>query len=441
MGRPLGTGLRPQEVACTVKQHERYVVAGGCRLHGQVAISGAKNAALPILAAALLTPGESVIHNAPMIRDVAVMIEILHKLGARVEEGPEGVSGRTLRIRADGLNGQEVGADFTREMRSSIFLMGPLLARVGKIRISYPGGCAIGPRPIDFHLRGLEMLGARIEERFGYIEASAPRRLRGTEIYLDFPSVGATENLMMAAVLAEGTTVIRNAAREPEIVDLQAFLNKMGAKVRGAGLDVIRIDGVRRLGSVEHTVIPDRIEAATFLAAAAITGGEVTVQGVIPEHVDAVTAKLREMGTTVREYGNAITAVGPRRLKAADLKTLPYPGFPTDMQPQMMALMAAADGTSIITETIFENRFKVADELRRMGANIKTEGRTAVVQGVPSLSGATVVCPALREGMALILAGLAAEGETTIDEIYHIDRGYQHLDQKLTQLGATIVRQ
>jgi len=423
-----------------VKQHERYVVAGGRRLVGQVAISGAKNAALPILAAALLTPGESVIHNAPMIRDVAVMIEILRKLGARVEEGAAGVSGRTLHIRADGVSSLEVGADFTREMRSSIFLMGPLLARVGRVRISYPGGCAIGPRPIDFHLRGLEMLGARIEERFGYIEASVPRRLRGTEVYLDFPSVGATENLMMAAVLAEGTTVIRNAAREPEIVDLQAFLNKLGAKVRGAGLDVIRIDGVRRLGSVEHTVIPDRIEAGTFLAAGAITGGEVTVQGVIPEHLDAVTAKLREMGVTIREGTGSVTAVGPRRLRATDLKTLPYPGFPTDMQPQMMALMAVADGTSIITETIFENRFKVADELRRLGANIKTEGRTAVVQGVRSLSGATVECPALREGMALILAGLVAEGETEIEAIYHIDRGYQNLEEKLTRIGAAIER-
>lgn len=423
-----------------MKQHERYVVAGGCRLQGQVAISGAKNAALPILAAALLTPCESVIHNAPMIRDVGVMVEILRKLGAGVEEGEDSFSGRTLRIKPDGLNSPEVGADFTREMRSSIFLMGPLLARTGKIRISYPGGCAIGPRPIDFHLRGLELLGARIEERFGFIEASVPKRLKGTEIYLDFPSVGATENLMMAAVLAEGSTVIRNAAREPEIVDLQNFLNKMGALVRGAGLDVIRIEGVKRLGPVEHTVIPDRIEAGTFLAGAAITGGEVTVTGVIPEHLDAVTAKLREMGATIREGDDSVTAVGPPRLRAADLKTLPYPGFPTDMQPQMMAVMAVADGTSIITETIFENRFKVADELRRLGANIKTEGRTGVIQGVKRLSGATVECPALREGMALILAGLVAEGQTTIEEIYHIDRGYQRLGAKLRRLGAQIER-
>ncbi|MFZ5827060.1 MAG: UDP-N-acetylglucosamine 1-carboxyvinyltransferase [Bacillota bacterium] len=423
-----------------MKRNERYVVAGGCRLQGQVAISGAKNAALPILAAALLTPCQSVIHNAPMIRDVSVMVEILRKLGARVEEGGEGPSGQTLYVAADGLNSPEVGADFTREMRSSIFLMGPLLARIGKIRISYPGGCAIGPRPIDFHLRGLELLGAKIEERFGYIEATVPRRLKGTEIYLDFPSVGATENLMMAAVLAEGTTVIRNAAREPEIVDLQNLLNKMGARVRGAGLDVIRVDGVRKLGPVEHSVIPDRIEAGTFLAAGAITGGEVTVQGVIPEHLEAVCAKLREMGATLREGEDSVTATGPSRLRATDLKTLPYPGFPTDMQPQMMALMAVADGTSIVTETIFENRFKVADELRRLGANIKTEGRTAVVQGVKQLSGATVECPALREGMALILAGLVAEGETTIEDIYHIDRGYQHLEGKLQGLGARIER-
>lgn len=424
-----------------MKTSERYVVAGGHRLQGRVAISGAKNAALPILAGALLTSGESVIHHIPLIRDVSVMLEILRRLGAQVEELPAGESGRTLRITPGGLNSPEVGADFTREMRSSIFLMGPLLARLGKIRISYPGGCAIGPRPIDFHLRGLEQMGAKIEERFGYIEASVDGgKLQGTEIYLDFPSVGATENLMMAAVLAEGTTVIRNAAREPEIVDLQNFLNKLGARVRGAGLDVIRIQGVKQLGSVEHTVIPDRIEAGTFLAAAAITGGDVTVEHVIPEHLDSICAKLREMGTKTQEGEDWIRAVGPSRLKAADLKTLPYPGFPTDMQPQMMAIMSAAEGTSIITETIFENRFKVAEELRRLGANVKTDGRTAVIQGVPRLSGATVECPALREGMALVLAGLVAEGTTTIEQIIHIDRGYQNLDLKLQGLGAKITR-
>ncbi|MDB4896491.1 MAG: UDP-N-acetylglucosamine enolpyruvyl transferase [Firmicutes bacterium] len=423
-----------------MKTNERYVVAGGSRLQGRVKVSGAKNAALPILAAALLSSGESIIHNTPIIRDVNVMLEILRRLGVDVEEVLTEDSGRTLRIRSDGLTGPEVGADFTREMRSSIFLMGPLLARTGKIRISYPGGCAIGPRPIDFHLRGLEQMGAKIEERYGFIEASVQGRLVGSEIYLDFPSVGATENLMMAAVLADGKTVIRNAAREPEIVDLQLFLNRMGAKVRGAGLDVIRIQGVKVMGSVEHKVMPDRIEAGTFLAAAAITGGDVTVENVIPEHADAICAKLREMGTVIQEGDDWIRAIGPTRLRAADVKTLPYPGFATDMQPQMMALMAVAVGTSIITETIFENRFKVSDELRRLGANVKTDGRTAVVQGVSRLSGARVECPALREGMALVLAGMAAEGVTTIEQVVHIDRGYQNLEQKLQGLGAQVSR-
>jgi UDP-N-acetylglucosamine 1-carboxyvinyltransferase len=430
----------PWEVTGVVKINERYVVAGGCRLQGRVAICGAKNAALPILAAALLTSGEVKIHHTPMIRDVGVMVEILRRLGARVEEGAVGQSGRSLRLHCDALGTPELGADFTREMRSSIFLMGPMLARLGKVRISYPGGCAIGPRPIDFHLRGLEQLGAKIQERYGFIEASVPGRLRGTELYLDFPSVGATENLMMAAVLAQGTTVIRNAAREPEIVDLQNFLNRMGANVRGAGLDVIRVQGVSDLHSVEHTVIPDRIEAGTFVGMAAITGGDVTVENVIPEHVEAPLAKMREMGLQVEEGVDWIRAVGPPRLKATDLKTLPYPGFPTDMQPQMMALMTVAEGTSIVTETIFENRYRVGEELRRLGANVKTDGRTAVIQGVRSLSGARVECPALREGMALVMAGMAAEGTTTIEQIVHIDRGYQQLEQKLQGLGAQITR-
>ncbi|MGE5674859.1 MAG: UDP-N-acetylglucosamine 1-carboxyvinyltransferase [Mycobacterium leprae] len=420
---------------------ERYTVVGGTPLRGRVAVSGAKNASLPILAAALLTQGGATLHHIPAIRDVGVMLGILGHLGTGVEVLGTEPSGQTLRITANGLNKPGVGEEFTREMRSSIFLMGPLLARLGKIRISYPGGCAIGPRPIDFHLRGLERLGARIEERYGFIEAEVDGRLKGNEIYLDFPSVGATENLMMAAVLAEGTTVIRNAAREPEIVDLQNFLNRMGAKMRGAGMDVIRIQGVKELQSVEHTVIPDRVEAGTFLAAAAITGGDVTVENVVPEHVDAIAAKLREMGVQTDQGDDWIRAVGPSRLTAADLKTLPYPGFPTDMQPQMMALMSVANGTSIVTETIFENRFKVAEELRRLGANVKTDGRTAVIQGVERLSGATVECPALREGVALVLAGLAAEGQSTIMGVHHIDRGYQHLEQKLVGLGARITRE
>lgn len=422
------------------KQMERYVIAGGSRLRGSVSISGAKNAILPILAASLLSSGHVVIHGAPAIRDVAMMLAILRHIGTDVQVTPHPEGGQTLALSGLALNTCELGAELTREMRSSIFLMGPLLARCGHVKMAYPGGCAIGPRPIDLHLRGLELLGARIVERYGYIEARA-KRLRGTEIYLDFPSVGATENLMMAAVLASGLTVIRNAAREPEIVDLQNFLNRMGAKIRGAGLDVIRIEGIATLGGAEHTVMPDRIEAGTFMAASAITGGDVLLRHVIPEHLESITAKLREMGVQVTEENEAVRVTAAKRLRGTDLKTLPYPGFPTDLQPQMMALMSVADGTSIMTETIFENRFKVADELRRMGANIKTEGRTAVVQGVASLSGATVECPALREGIALVMAGLVSDGETVIEGVGHIDRGYQNLEEKLTLLGAAIRRE
>lgn len=422
-----------------LKVMDRFRVVGGRKLSGRVRVSGAKNAILPILAATLLTREECVIHDVPDIRDVAIMTEILRRMGARVEVCAGGAGQRSLWVCTRDLNTFEVREQLTREMRSSIFLMGPLLGRAGKVRISYPGGCAIGPRPIDFHLRGLESLGARITERFGYIEAEAAR-LAGREIYLDFPSVGATENLMMAAVLAHGSTIIRNAAREPEIVDLQNFLNNLGARVRGAGLDVIRIEGVDALGGGEHTVIPDRIEAGTFMAAGAITGGDIVVENIITEHVEAVMAKLREMGVVLQEAGDQVRVIGPQRLKAADLKTLPYPGFPTDMQPQMMALTTTAAGTSIITETIFENRFKQADELRRMGAQIKIEGRTAVVQGVEGLQGAVVEVPALREGMALVLAGLVAEGITTIEHVGHIDRGYQNLEAKLRALGADVRR-
>jgi UDP-N-acetylglucosamine 1-carboxyvinyltransferase len=337
----------------------------------------------------------------------------------------------------------EVGSTFTREMRSSIFLMGPLLARLGLVRIAYPGGCAIGPRPIDFHLRGLQQMGAVIREAHGFIEAEAPGGLKGAEIYLDFPSVGATENLMMAAALAKGTTLIRNAAREPEIVDLADFMTKLGARIQGAGQDLIQIDGVDRLPAqttVEHVVIPDRIEVATFLAAAAITGGELYLNGVRPDQAVAICAKLQEMGAQIRSEADRMLIQGPTRPRAADVKTLPYPGFPTDAQPQLMAVLARANGTSIITETVFENRLQVAEELKRLGAHIRSEGRTAVVTGVERLTGATVVCPALREGMALVLAGLAAEGQTTIESILHIDRGYHHLEKKLQAVGAKIER-
>lgn len=422
---------------------DRYQVVGGQPLQGEVPISGAKNAALPILAAALLSPAETVIHATPAIRDIGVMIAILQRLGATVEVQGESETGRTLRIRADGLMTPEVGSCFTREMRSSIFLMGPLLARTGLVRIAYPGGCAIGSRPIDFHLQGLQQMGATIKEEHGFIEAEAPGGLRGTELYLDFPSVGATENLMMAAVLAKGTTIIRNAAREPEIVDLAEFCNKLGARIQGAGHDLIQIEGVDRLPAltgVEHVVIPDRIEAATYLCASAITGGDLTLKGVRPSQVVAVSAKLHEMGAQIDAGADWLRIRGPERPRAADVKTLPYPGYPTDAQPQLMSLLALANGTSIITETVFENRLQVAGELKRLGAQVRTEGRTAVIKGVERLTGATVVCPALREGMALVLAGLAAEGQTVIDGILHIDRGYHHLEQKLQAVGARIER-
>ncbi|MCR4399016.1 MAG: UDP-N-acetylglucosamine 1-carboxyvinyltransferase, partial [Firmicutes bacterium] len=315
----------------------------------------------------------------------------------------------------------------------------PLLGRHGRVRVSYPGGCAIGPRPIDLHLRGLRSLGAVIRERHGYIHAEAAE-LVGTEVHLDFPSVGATENIMMAAVLAKGSTVIRNAAKEPEIVDVQNFLNSMGARIRGAGMDVIRIEGVDRLKGADYAVIPDRIETGTFMMAAAITGGEICVENCIPEHVESVTAKLREAGAQVREERDRIIVQGRPRARAVDFKTLPYPGFPTDMQPQAMALMCVAEGISVITETIFESRFKQAEELRRMGANIKTEGRTAVIRGVESLFGAVVEAYDLRGGASLTLAGLAAEGTTTIEGIHHIDRGYDGFDEKLRSLGANIRR-
>lgn len=419
---------------------DRFRVAGGHRLTGTVRVSGAKNAVLPILAATTLARRDCLIQGVPGIRDVMVMMEILQRLGlrTRVDSTSGGIN---LVVQGGDLSTHEVDEQRTREMRSSIFLMGPLLARIGQVKIAYPGGCAIGPRPIDLHLRGLMELGAEIQERHGFIEAQAPPGgLVGREIYLDFPSVGATENLMMAAVLARGTTIIRGAAREPEIVDLQTFLNRMGARIRGAGLDVIRVDGVQGLAGIDHMVIPDRIEAGSFMAAAAATGGDVIIENVIAEHVEAVTAKLREMGATVEEDGDRMRVRGPARLRATDVKTLPFPGFPTDMQPQLLALAAIAEGTSMVTETIFEGRFKHTEELRRMGAQIKVEGRVAVVRGVERLSGARVTAPALREGMALVLAGLAAEGVTEVGGVVHIDRGYQGLEHKLADLGARVER-
>lgn len=417
----------------------RYIIQGGTRLDGTVRISGAKNAILPVLAASVLTREDCLITEVPRLRDVQVMVEILRSLGVAVDPLDHG---RAMRVNAAGLNNHEIPEHLMREIRSSIFLMGALLGRLGQVRCSHPGGCAIGPRDIDLHLMGLSALGARITERYGYIDGQA-QGLRGAEIYLDFPSVGATENIMLGAVLAKSVTIIRNAAKEPEIVDLQALLNGMGARVQGAGTDVVRVEGVRSLHGCEHAVIPDRIETGTFMIATAITGGEVTIENAAAEHVEAATAKLREAGVGIRidPAGRRLHVAGPERCRAVDIKTMPHPGFPTDLQPQMMALLAVAGGTSIITETIFENRLKTAEELRRMGADVKTDGRTAVIKGVPRLSAAVVETPALREGAALVLAALAAEGRTIVDAIHHIDRGYDRLEEKLRGLGADIVRE
>jgi len=418
---------------------EKYVITGRRKLSGTIRMSGAKNAVLPMLASTVLAGEPCRIIDSPRLRDVQVMSDILSQLGSVVRRYETDDGRKALLVDTTSMAEYEVPEPLMREMRSSIFLMGPLLGRFGKVRLSYPGGCAIGPRPIDLHLRGLRSLGAVIREMHGYILAEA-RDLKGSEIHLDFPSVGATENIMMAAVLATGSTAIRNAAKEPEIIDMQNFLNGMGARIRGAGTDVIRIDGVKRLSGVDYHVIPDRIETGTFMIAAAMTGGEVCIENCIPEHVESVTAKLREVGAEIKEEKDRILVRGPSRPRAVDFKTLPYPGFPTDMQPQAMALMCVADGISVITETIFESRFNQAEELRRMGAGIKTEGRTAVVRGVETLFGATVEAYDLRGGASLTLAGLAAEGITTIEGVQHMDRGYDGLDRKLAALGACIER-
>lgn len=419
---------------------DRFIIRGGRRLCGTVRVGGAKNAALPILAACVLTDRECVVRGVPRLRDVGVMLGILRRLGAGVslEEGRDGET--LVRVRAESLAEPEIPEALVRRMRSSVFLMGPLLGRAGRVRLSYPGGCAIGPRPINFHLQGLAALGARIRERGGFIEAEAPV-LTGASVHLDQPSVGATENLMMAAVRARGVTVIANAAREPEIVDLACFLNRMGARVSGAGTDVVRVEGVRTLGGADHRVIPDRIEAGTFLVAAAITGGDLTLENVVPEHLKSPIAKLRETGAVVEVLPGRVRIQGPDRPAAVDLKTLPYPGFPTDLQSQFMALLALADGTSVITETIFENRFKVAGELRRMGAQVTVDGRVAVVKGVRALSGTVVeAMDDLRGGAALVLAGLAAEGVTEVEGVRHVERGYEGMDRKLRAVGARIWR-
>lgn len=414
----------------------RFIVRGGQRLSGTVKVHGAKNSVLPIIAASILaTEGTSVIHDVPQLDDVITIGKVLQSIGVEISYDQD----RAI-INAKSITSCEASYDLVRQMRASFLIMGPLLARCGEARVALPGGCAIGTRPIDQHLKGFEAMGASISLGQGYIEAKTEGRLKGAKIYLDVASVGATENIMMAATLAEGTTIIENAAKEPEIVDLANYLNAMGAKVRGAGTGLIRIEGVGKLKGVEHTVIPDRIEAGTYMIAAAITGGDVYVEGAIADHLKPVISKMEEMGVLVQEDENGIHVTAPTRLKAVDVKTLPYPGFPTDMQAPMMALLLVSEGTSIVTETVFENRFMHVAELKNMNADIKVEGRTAIVTGGNRLTGAKVCATDLRAGAALVLAALVAEGETEVTGIQHIDRGYMNFAENLRALGADIRR-
>jgi UDP-N-acetylglucosamine 1-carboxyvinyltransferase len=418
---------------------DKIVIEGGRRLQGEVMVSGSKNAALPILISSLLTSERCLYHGIPNLADIRTTLRLLSGLGVAVdrEKWHRGVG--EICTAAGNLTSFEAPYDLVKTMRASFLVLGPLVARFGQARVSTPGGCAIGARPVNLHLKGLEALGAKIEQSHGYVEAKAPR-LRGAKIYLDLPSVGATENLMMAAALADGITVIENAAKEPEIDDLAHALNQMGAKVDGAGTDIVRIEGVGELHGVTHRVIPDRIETASFVIAGALMGGDVRVTGARPDHLDAFIIKLKEAGVEVTTGTDSITVKGGRKLKSVDVTTLPYPGFPTDLQAQFMVLMAVADGVSVITETIFENRFMHAQELDRMGADIRLEGNRAVVRGVKALSGAPVMASDLRASVALVLAGLAANGKTEVSRVYHLDRGYEQIEKKLLKLGAQMER-
>ncbi|WP_186576601.1 UDP-N-acetylglucosamine 1-carboxyvinyltransferase [Aquibacillus kalidii] len=415
---------------------EKIIVRGGRQLTGTVKVEGAKNAVLPVIAASIIaSEGKSVLYEVPALADVYTIKEVLSNMNADVS-----FANNTVTVDASQPLTTEAPFEYVRKMRASVLVLGPLLARYGHAKVAMPGGCAIGSRPIDLHLKGFEAMGAKVHVGNGFVEVHAEGRLKGAKIYLDVPSVGATENIMMAAALADGKTVIENCAKEPEIVDLANFLNKMGAKVIGAGTETIKIQGVDRLHGVEHTIIPDRIEAGTFMTAAAITGGNVLVKGAELEHMRSLVSKMEEMGVKIIEEADGLRVIGPKRLKATDIKTLPHPGFPTDMQSQMMALMLNAHGTSVITETVFENRFMHVEEFRRMNAKLKIEGRSVIVEGPVQLQGAEVSATDLRAGAALILAGLTAEGYTRVTELKHIDRGYVDLAEKLAQLGADIER-
>jgi UDP-N-acetylglucosamine 1-carboxyvinyltransferase len=414
---------------------EKFIITGGKRLEGRVEISGAKNSALSIMTATLLTKDVCILRNIPHLTDVDTMIAVIRKLGVKVEWKED----NTLYIDSDYFNNYEAPYELVKKMRASILVMGPLLARLHKAKISLPGGCAIGARPVDFHIKGFETLGAQVEVEKGYIEAEV-NKLKGGDIYLDFPSLGATENIMMAASLSEGVTKIENAAKDPEVVELGNFLIKMGAKIEGLGTDLIKINGVKKLNGVDYNIIPDRIEAGTYMIAAAITTGDIFIEKIDPLLIKPLIVKLEEAGVKIKQEKDLIEVIGPNSINAVDIKTLPYPGFPTDIQPQFMALSCVAKGTSVIIETVFENRFAHIGDLIRMGADIKVEGHSAIIKGVKKLSAAPVMASDLRGGAALVLAGLVADGTTELSRIYHLDRGYVNLEKKLTALGADIHR-
>jgi UDP-N-acetylglucosamine 1-carboxyvinyltransferase len=413
---------------------DKLIIKGGKKLTGDVTVSGSKNAALPIFIATILAPGVHEISNVPFLRDINTTIKLLESLGASVDG-----AGNVVRIDTSGVNTHEATYDLVKTMRASVLVLGPLLSRFGIARVSLPGGCAIGARPIDQHLKGLKALGADIHLAHGYVEAKA-RRLKGARINFDVATVGGTEHLMMAAATARGETVLENAAREPEIVDLAAMLNLMGAKIEGAGTDAIRIKGVSELGPVNYRVMPDRIEAGTFMIASAITGGDIKIHGMHLEHLDALTFKLQDAGVDVVNKEGVVRVKGPRRPRSINIKTRPYPGFPTDIQAQFMALMCVAEGASVITENIFENRFMHVSELMRFGADITVDGKSATIKGIRKLSGAPVMATDLRASASLIIAGLAADNITEVSRIYHLDRGYETIERKLAALGADIQR-
>ncbi|MDN7241777.1 UDP-N-acetylglucosamine 1-carboxyvinyltransferase [Planococcus sp. N028] len=417
---------------------DQIIVKGGQKLKGKVRVEGAKNAVLPILAGALLASnGKSILKEVPNLADVYTIQEVLKSLNVSIEYFPEK---NEMVIDSSQTLSSEAQFEYVRKMRASILVMGPVLARNGFARVALPGGCAIGSRPIDQHLKGFEAMGAKITFGNGFVEAKTDGRLRGAKIYLDFPSVGATENIMTAAALADGVTIIENAAKEPEIVDLANYINEMGGRVVGAGTDTMRIEGVDELYGAEHYIIPDRVEAGTFMVAAAITQGDVIIENAVPEHMAALISKLGEMGVDIQEVEEGLRIRASHPLRSIDIKTMPHPGFPTDMQSQMMSLMLTAQGNGILTETVFENRFMHVEEFRRMNASVKIEGRSVIMEGPSKLQGAEVAATDLRAAAALILAGLAAEGITRVNELYHLDRGYVNFHQKLAALGADIER-